>query len=295
MTCAVFAFSAEAGPAERLANALGAPLRAVNVRHFPDGESLVRVDHAPDTVLLYRSLDHPNDKLIELLLAVSALRANGAAKVVLVAPYLAYMRQDIAFQEGEAVSQRVVGGLLADHFDALLTLDPHLHRTHSLAAVMPGIEAVSISAAPLLAAALDGSDDPLLVGPDGEARQWVERIARPLDLEFVVGRKQRTGDRQVSVALPDAERALDRRVILVDDLISSGVTLASAARLLRKAGARSVEALATHCLTGKADLAALRRAGVSRVLATDSVASAVGTLPVADLLADEIRRRRWCQ
>jgi ribose-phosphate pyrophosphokinase len=205
------------------------------------------------------------------------------------------MRQDIAFHDGEAVSQRVVGKLLADHFDGLLTLDPHLHRTRSLAAIMPGMDAAGISAAPLLAAALDGSDDPLLVGPDGEARQWVERIARPLDLEFVVGRKLRTGDREVSLAIPDAERAYRRRAILVDDLISSGATLKVAARLLLDAGALRVEALATHCLAGDTDLAELRRAGISRILATDSVAGPAGKLSIADLLAEEIRRRGWCR
>jgi ribose-phosphate pyrophosphokinase len=294
VSCGVFAFSARAA-AERLAQALGVPCRTVTVHRFPDGESLVRVEPSPETAFLYRSLDHPNDKLVELLLAVSALRANGAAKVVLIAPYLAYMRQDIAFHDGEAISQRVVGKLLADHFDGLLTLDPHLHRTRSLAAIMPRMEAASISAAPLLAAALDGSDDPLLVGPDGEARQWVERIARPLDLEFVVGRKLRTGDREVALAIPDAERACGRRVILVDDLISSGATLKVAARLLLDAGALRVEALATHCLAGEADLAELRRAGISHILATDSVASSVGQLPIADLLAEEIRRREWCR
>jgi ribose-phosphate pyrophosphokinase len=295
VNCAVFGFAVEAAPAGRLADRLGVTCQTVAVRHFPDGESLVRVDPSPETALLYRSLDHPNDKLVELLLAASALRANGADKLVLIAPYLAYMRQDAAFHEGEAVSQVVIGKLLADHFDALLTLDPHLHRTHSLAAVMPGIEAVSLSAAPLLAASLDGSDDPLLVGPDGEARQWVERIARPLNLEFVVGRKRRDGDRKVTLSIPDAERALARRVILVDDLISSGATLKVAARLLLEAGAKSVEALATHCLAGDADLAELRRVGVSRIVATDSVAGPFSQLPIAELLTNEILRRGWCQ
>jgi ribose-phosphate pyrophosphokinase len=84
-------------------------------------------------------------------------------------------------------------------------------------------------------------------------------------------------------------------VILVDDLISSGATLKVAARLLLDAGALRVEALATHCLAGEADLAELRRAGISHILATDSVASSVGQLPIADLLAEEIRRREWCR
>src|SRR5690606_35941146 len=156
MSRAVFGFAECAEPAARLARELGLPCREVAVRRFPDGESLVRVPEAPETAILYRSLDRPNEKIVELLLAASALRDGGTSRLVLVVPYLAYMRQDIAFHPGEAVSQRVIGRLLAQHCDALITLDPHLHRVASLAEVMPGIEAVSISAAPVLAAALDG-------------------------------------------------------------------------------------------------------------------------------------------
>jgi len=293
VSCAVFGFADQASTSARLAHALGIEHRLVTVRQFPDGESLVQVEPSPATALLYRTLDHPNEKLVELLLAASALRDNGASRVVLIAPYLAYMRQDTAFHPGEAVSQRVVGKLLAGHFDALLTLDPHLHRTHSLAAIMPGIQAVSISAAPLLAATLDPGNDPLLVGPDGEARQWVERIADRLELEFVLGRKRRDGDRRVQLEIPDAERARGRRVVLVDDLISSGTTLAAAARLLRGAGAQSIEALATHCLADEADVEQLRRAGIGTIRATDSVPGPLGILPIAAFLAEEIRRLGW--
>jgi ribose-phosphate pyrophosphokinase len=293
VSCAVFGFAPTVVASEGLAKALGVSHHDVTVRYFPDGESLVRVEPSPRTALLYRSLDRPNDKLVEILLAASALRDSGANKVILIAPYLAYMRQDAAFHAGEAVSQRVIGNLLADHFDALLTVDPHLHRTHSLGAIMPGMEAVSISAAPLLAAALDAGEDPLLVGPDGEARQWVERIARRLGLEFVLGRKRRKGDREVQLDIPDADRANGRKAILVDDLISSGATLAAAARLLRSAGAQEINALATHCLAREADLEQLRRAGISSIRATDSVAAPVGTLATASFLADEIRRLGW--
>jgi ribose-phosphate pyrophosphokinase len=294
MTCAVFGFPEAAEASLRLARSLGVAHSMVEVHSFPDGESLVRVDPSPVTALLYRSLDHPNAKLVEVLLAASALRDNGAARVILIVPYLAYMRQDAAFRAGEAVSQRVIGKLLAGSFDALLTLDPHLHRTRSLSTIMPDIEAVALSAAPALGAAIDGSEDPLLVGPDGEARQWVERIADRKGLEFVLGRKLRVGDREVRLGISDAERARGRKAIVVDDLISTGATLKVAARLLQQAGASTVEVLATHCLASEDDLEALRAAGVGRIRATDSISGAVGILPIAAVLADEIRRRGWC-
>ncbi len=289
----MFAFADSAEPAARLAQELGVPCHDVAVRCFPDGESLVRVPAAPATAILYRSLDHPNEKIVELLLAASALRDGGTSRLVLVVPYLAYMRQDIAFHPGEAVSQRVIGRLLAEHCDALLTLDPHLHRTPSLGEVMPGIEAVSVSAAPVLAAALDEDADPLLIGPDEESRQWVEAIARPRGLEFLLGSKRRLGDCEVDLAIDGIERAAGRAVVLVDDLVSSGGTLKASARLLRGAGAARIEALATHCLAPQEDLDEIRSAGIASLRATDTVAGPAGSLPIAGLLAAELRQRGW--
>jgi ribose-phosphate pyrophosphokinase len=294
MTSAIFAFPECSEPAARLADALGIARLDFTLRRFPDGESLVRVAPPPRTALLYRSLDRPNEKIVELLLAASALRDAGAERLVLIVPYLAYMRQDAAFHEGEAVSQRVVGRLLAGACDALITIDPHLHRIASLAEVMPGIEAVSISAAPALSAALDTASNPLLVGPDDESRQWVEAVAGPAGLEFLLGEKRRNGDRDVELDIPHAGRAAGRHVVLVDDLISSGATLKAAARLLRAAGARSIGVLATHCLASEPDIAQLRADGISTIRATDTTTGRVADIPTAAVLAQEIRRRGWC-
>ncbi|HMO67898.1 MAG TPA: ribose-phosphate diphosphokinase, partial [Novosphingobium sp.] len=234
MSTALFAFADGAGPAAGLADLCGIALHRVDLRRFPDGESLVRVTGAADTALLFRSLDDPNAKLVELLLAASALRDGGARRVVLVAPYLAYMRQDMAFHPGEAVSQRVIGQLLADAFDGVVTVDPHLHRIASLGEAVPGIPALALSAAPAIAAAIASDLDPatLLVGPDSESRPWVESIARPLGLDVLVGEKVRHGDREVALGVPGCEAARGRPVMLVDDLISSGTTLVACARLL---------------------------------------------------------------
>jgi len=294
MTAAVFGFPDSVHEARRLADALGLPLRDVSVHRFPDGESLVQVDPPPGIALLYRSLDNPNAKLVELLLAASALRDGGATRVILVAPYLAYMRQDMAFAQGQAVSQRVIGDLLARHFDAVLTVDPHLHRIRSLGEVMPHIEAVAITAAPALAACLGGdATPPVLVGPDSESRQWVEAIAGPLGLDVLVGSKLRQGDRDVAIAIEDAGIVSGRPAILVDDVISSGETLVAAARELKVAGATRVEALATHCLAGEAGLARMQEAGIERIRATDTVPGPMAKIPVASLLADAIRTHGW--
>lgn len=289
---AVHAMPGYAGPAQALATLLGLRSHDISVHRFPDGESLVRVAPADDIVFIYGSLDDPNDKLIELMLAASAFRDGGAARLVLVAPYMCYMRQDIAFHAGEAVSQRVVGRFLADLFNRIVTVDPHLHRTPDLAEVFAGCETSVLSAAGLLSTAINeegGLDEnPVLVGPDAESRQWVEAVAGPLQAEILIGEKHRQGDRQVLIDLPDPARVDGRTALIVDDLVSSGVTLSVCAARLRDAGAARIEALAVHALCGDDDLAAMRRAGVDRFRSTDSVVHASNAFSLAPLLAEAL-------
>lgn len=289
MNALVLGFPDGNAAARRFAAALDLSCGTVEVHRFPDREALVRISGSAPLVFLYRSLDDPDAKLIELLLAASAARDGGARRVVLVAPYLAYMRQDKAFHPGEAVSQRVIGRLIADRFDGLLTIDPHLHRVATLGEAVPGIATVALTAAPLLRGLINADRRPLIVGPDGEAAQWTAGIAAPLGLEVLASTKQRHGDRDISIAIGEIGRVRGRAAILVDDVISSGATLARAAVLLRDAGASSVEALVTHCLAGPEDLARLSTAGIDRVSSTDSVDGPTARVHLAGLLAEAVR------
>ena len=134
-------------PAQRLAQQAGLPYADIEIHHFPDGESRVRLpQRLPEHVVLCRSLQDPNHKLVELELAAATARQLGARQLTLVAPYLCYMRQDTAFRPGEAVSQRIVGELLARRFDTLITVDPHLHRVQALNQAVPVSRAVALSA-----------------------------------------------------------------------------------------------------------------------------------------------------
>ncbi len=287
MIATVHAFAESLPAAQRLAGLLGIACQAVDTRRFPDGESLVRVAATAPGAILYRSLDHANEKLVELLFAASALRDRGAARVILVAPYLGYMRQDTMFRPGECVSQRVVGELLAAHFDAVVTVDPHLHRVASLAEVMPGIPAIAVSAAATLVDTLrpEVDRDTILVGPDVESRPWVASVAEPLGLSVMVGEKRRLGDRDVELVIADIERVRGRHVVLVDDLISSGATMLRCAALLKAAGAARIEACVAHCLARQNDLLELEEAGISRVRSTDTVAGPTASIPIAGAVA----------
>lgn len=282
----IHAFAAEAAPARALAAALRLDFHPVALHRFPDGETLPRVVATrPRTVLAYVPLDRPNDKLVPLLLAADAWRRQGVARLVLVAPYLCYMRQDTVFHPGEPLSRDVVCGLLARAFDRVVTVDTHLHRTPNLSAAFGGLPADDLSAAVPLAAALGGHDHPVVVGPDSESAPWVARIAARLGGEVLVFDKTREGDHAVTLCSRDLGRVCGRRVVIVDDICSSGGTLVQAIRHLRTAGAAGIEVGVVHALFPAAIEARLRDAGASRIISTDSVQHPTNAAPLAPLLA----------
>lgn len=286
-------FDDEAQAAARLAAATGLVARPIARHRFPDGELRLQLPvdasgRLPQRAVLLRSLHQPNDKLIELLLAARTARSLGVRHLTLVAPYLAYMRQDIAFHPGEAVSQRIVGPFLADLFDAVVTVDPHLHRVATLQEAVPAAQAVVVSGAPLLADwIVRQRPGALLVGPDGESAQWVAQAAARHGLQHAVCTKERHGDRSVTIALPPVN-VQGRAVVLLDDMASTGHTLAQATRLLWQAGAASVDVAVTHALIDAASLQALHAAGVGQFWSTDCVAHPSNCVPMASALAQAL-------
>ena len=283
-------FDDEQTAGQALAQALGVPWAVVQRHRFPDGESKLRLPPAlPAEVLLLRGLHQPHDKLVELLITLPAARALGARRIVLVAPYLAYMRQDMAFTPGEAVSQRHIAALLASQVDGLITVDPHLHRIASLDEVMPGCPNRALTAAPLLGAwVAQRVPGALLLGPDEEALQWVAAAGAAHGLDHAVCHKQRLGDRDVRVALPDVPLH-GRAVVLMDDVASTGRTLVEAATAVLAAGAASVDVAVTHALFVGDAWAQLQAAGVRHVWSSDAVPHATAVVPITPLLAGAVR------
>ncbi len=286
----LLAFDDELTLARGLADALGWPLAVVERHSFPDGETRLRLPPTlPARVTLLRGLQDPNAKLTELLLTAAGARELGARHLTLVSPYLAYMRQDIAFTPGEVVSQRHLGRLLAAAFDAVLTVDPHLHRVATLDEVLPGRRGSALSAAPLLGAHVARQvPGALLLAPDEEAGQWVRVAAQAHGLDHAVCHKQRNGDHDVAVALPDTT-VVGRAVVLLDDVASTGRTLAAAARGALARGAASVDVAVTHALFVGDALAQVHAAGVRRVWSSDCVPHASNAVSVVPVLATALR------
>ena len=287
----VLGYDESKAAAQGLAKALTCDYRDIQVHRFPDGESRVTLPAcAASKVIIYRSMDRPNDKLIELLLTIRTLRANGVKHITLVAPYLCYMRQDCAFEKGDVVSQQVIGEFLSQHVDTLLTVDPHLHRVHKLSEAIPCQQAINITAAPLFRNYLDQHlKDAILLGPDAESEQWVKSIAGE-DYNYGVAHKQRHGDRDVAIQLPDLVLE-NKTIVLIDDVISTGQTLLKTVEAIRRHQAEKIIIMVTHALFADEDFdQTLYDNGVTDIISTDSIPHRSNQLELASLLADAITK-----
>ena len=277
-------FDDEQAIAQAAASAASLTLAVIQRHRFPDGELRLRLPEAlPPRVVIWRGLHQPNEKIVELLLAAPTARQLGAKHLTLVVPYLAYMRQDIAFNPGEVVSQRVLGACLATLFDAVITVDPHLHRVATLKEAVPVNDAVVLSGAPLLADFIASQrQDVLLIGPDEESLQWVAQAAQRHGWQSGVCRKTRHGDRHVDIELPDLPGSpfAGRAVVLMDDVASSGHTVAQAARRLKAAGAASVDVAVTHALFADGAVQLIREAGAGQIWSTDCIPHASNAVSI---------------
>lgn len=278
--------------ASRLALQLGIPSYEIVQHCFPDCELRVTIGPATPTTIVYASLDRPNDKLVALLFAAEALRRGGCKRIVLLAPYLCYMRQDSAFLAGEAISQRAIGRLLAGLFDRIITVDAHLHRTSDIAAVFPGIESVNLSAVPAIADALRAASiDPatVVIGPDSEAQPWIAALAARVGLCHAVARKSRRGDRTVEISFDVPSLLVGRPALIFDDVVSTGGTVIACARALVAAGASSVDVVVTHALFPDALNREIAQAGIRSIRSTYSVPHPTNAIILDDLYVEALR------
>ncbi|MFV3129834.1 ribose-phosphate diphosphokinase [Niveispirillum sp. KHB5.9] len=275
-----------------LAGRIGLAAHQVVLHRFPDGESLVRLDAAPERAIIVRSLDQPNNKLVELQFLAGALRERGAKELTLVAPYLAYMRQDMEFNPGEVVSQRIMGSWLGGLFDRVVTVDPHLHRIHDLGDVFPGGRSAALTAGPLLGqwAKAQGAVDQgwVILGPDEESEHLVRGAAMAAGLDSIVGLKVRRGDTDVTVGLPPGTDLTGRTVLFIDDIISSGGTLLDATKVAYAHGAARVLAATVHAVFPIERLAAFKVAGIETVVSADGIAHPTNAVGLSDLIADRL-------
>lgn len=279
--------------AERLATSLGARLLVPEVRRFPDGEVYVRIDGdvGGHDVVLVGSLHEPGDKFLLIAFLAGTARDLGAKHVGLVAPYLAYMRQDSRFRPGEGITASYFAKLMSSVVDWLVTVDPHLHRLDSLDHVY-SIPTTIARAAPAIGAYIAANiSQPVLVGPDAESVQWVSAVADACGAPFVILEKTRRGDRDVSISSPDRRDLGGHTPVLIDDIVSTGKTMVEATRQLRAAGYAAPTCIAIHAVFADAVNDELVAAGARGIITCDTIPHATNEICVAPQIADAVRSR----
>jgi ribose-phosphate pyrophosphokinase len=272
-----------------------AEVASVAFHQFPDGETYVRFesDVAGSTVWLVCTLDRPDPKFVPLMITAETAKDLGASRVGLMSPYLAYMRQDTRFRAGEAVSSAYFASVLSCIVDALVTVDPHLHRRSSLSEIYSIPTAVVHAASTVAEWIRREITMPILVGPDSESEQWVAEVARLAGAPHIVLEKIRRGDRDVEVSVPDVARWSMHTPVLVDDIVSTAHTMIETVDHLQRAGMPPPVCVAVHAIFAGNAHQDLVSAGVSQVVSCNTIGHETNALDVSEELARAAASLKW--
>ena len=279
---------------EKIAELLGVEAVPLFFKTYPDGESYVRLEGKVqnEEVAIVQTTSPPQDtRLIQLALIADAAKRHGAKKVTAIVPYLAYARQDRLFLQGEAISIETVAHMLkAAGINSLITVNVHQAK---VLAKFP-FPAKTISAIPLLAEYFKQKSfaKAFALAPDDGALWLAEEAKTILGGECGYLEKHRnlyTGQ------ITTEKKKLDvcgKTVIIFDDLISTGGTIASAAKIMKETGADKVYAACVHpLLIGDAEKRILE-SGVEEIVGTDSIQSHVSKVSLAPLLSKELKNTK---
>lgn len=274
----------------QLVTRMNAEIGQAIVRHFPDGETYVRIvsDVKDKRVVMVCTLHKPDDKLLPLYFFSQTAKSLGAKCTCLVAPYLAYMRQDTVFKPGEGITSAYFGKLISQFADSIITVDPHLHRRASLSEIYAVPNSV-VHAAPALSQWIkENINNPLLVGPDIESEQWVKEVAAQANAPFIILQKVRHGDRNVEISVPQTDQFRDHTPVLVDDIISTAKTMIETVNHLTRAGMKPPVCIGVHAVFAENAYEDLLKAGAAQVVTCNTIHHVSNTIDLTKLLAQSV-------
>ena len=285
------------GNSEEIAKNIAKKLRVkyspLTIAAFPDGDLYLKynTDLKGQKVVIVQSFQpHPDMSLFDVLFAAEAAKDLGAKKVILVAPYLSYMRQDKRFNPGECISSKVMAKLLNNSIDKLITVDPHIHRYKSLKDIFT-IQTTKLTANSLIADYIkEHFKNEVIIGPDAESFQWAEDIAKRIKVSATVLKKTRFSSRHVEVRMNNPIEIKGKNVVIVDDVISTGHTVAEAAKQAKKMGAKEISTIAVHGLFVENGIDKLKKAGVSKIITTNTIEHPSNKIDITPLLIEELKK-----
>lgn len=272
----------------KLAKQLNAETGDIIIRQFPDGETYIQIrsDVKDKRVIIVATLYQPDEKLLPLYFISKTVKDLGAANTCLIAPYLAYMRQDKRFNPGEAITSEYFGSLVSQFADRLVTIDPHLHRKSSLSEVYQIPCHVKHAAGHISSWIKNNINNPVLVGPDSESEQWVSEVAKNAGAPFIVLNKIRQGDREVEVSVPQVEAYKNHNPVLVDDIISTAHTMIETVGSLIKAGMNPPVCIGVHAIFAGNAYQELKDAGVAEIITCNTILHESNRIDISNLLAE---------
>jgi len=294
--CVLFTIPGSEAMGNLLADILDLEQGETLIKRFPDGETYVKVlsDVYGKEVIIACSLHHPDTKILPLYYLARTLKEFRASSITLVAPYLAYMRQDKRFTEGECISSALFAKLLYSFIDRLITIDPHLHRNSSLDELYT-IHTSVLHSAPLIAGWIrENISLPVIIGPDSESGQWISEVARVAEAPYVLLEKTRISDKKVQISFPAVEKYLQHTPVLVDDIISTASTMSETTRLLTSAGLRPPVCVGIHAVMAAGAYDKLLKAGAERIITTNSIIHPSNAIHVEHMLATALGENCFC-
>ena len=260
------------------------------LHQFPDEETVIKIESnvIERTVIFITSLNLPNTKLLPLLFAAETARSLGAVRIILVAPYLAYMRQDKVFEPGQGITSTYFARLISHYFDGIITIDPHLHRWHALDEIYD-IPTKVLHATDNIADWIHKQiQKPLLIGPDAESMQWVEEIAQKLHAPYLVLEKNRIGDSDVEVSIPLIEQYRDFIPCVCDDIISTGMTKMETVKHLQLLNMPPPICIGIHALFNTETEQYIMRAGAEKIITCNTILHSTNQIDITNIIAKGI-------
>ncbi len=258
----------------------------ISQHQFPDDETVMQIhsDVNGRDIVFVASLDKPNIKLLPLIFAAETARSLGAKKITLIAPYLAYMRQDKQFEAGQGITSQYFAKLISAYFDHLITIDPHLHRWHALSDIY-FIPTTLLHATDNIVAWIHESiSNSVLIGPDAESAQWVSDIAKKSNSPFLILNKKRKGDRLVEISIPNIEKYRDATPVLIDDIISTAMTMMGAVKQLHALKMKPPVCIGVHALFVGSAYQDLLESKVEKVVTCNTVLHSSNHIDISDII-----------
>ena len=272
--------------ATNLASRLKQPLLNVTYKRFPDDEFYVRLldDIAGQDVLIVQTA-YPDPKIVELFLMQDAVYDAGAKKITVILPYFGYSRQDKKFEDGEAISARAIAQHISMCADCVITVDPH--KEHILKFFT--VPAYSCSAVGSIAQYLKEKHVDFILAPDKGAKERAREAASLIGCEHDYLEKTRIDGTTVKIT-PKTLDAQGKHVAILDDIISTGGTMANSIKELKKQGAKTVLVACTHGLFIGDAKEKLLSANCDEIISTDTIETEFSTVSVADCITQTIQK-----